>query len=116
LDKKIYKDLLGDKLVYAKSSKGPHFQFSYSKIDDYQENLNEYFIKNPGVREVPVEPVTDPEFFGPLVNFLFPILMFGLLMVLMMRKMGGWFWRCRRWGNFQYWKVQGPIVRTREQK
>ena len=89
LDKKIYKDLLGDKLVYAKSSKGPHFQFSYSKIDDYQENLNEYFIKNPGVREVPVEPVTDPEFFGPLVNFLFPILMFGLLMVLMMRKMGG---------------------------
>jgi len=89
LDKKIYKDLLGDKLVYAKSSKGPHFQFSYSKIDDYQENLNEYFIKNPVVREVPVEPVTDPEFFGPLVNFLFPILMFGLLMVLMMRKMGG---------------------------
>jgi cell division protease FtsH len=89
LDKKTYKDLLGDKLVYAKSSKGPHFQFSYSKIDDYQENLNEYFVKNPGVREVPVEPVTDPEFFGPLVNFLFPILMFGLLMVLMMRKMGG---------------------------
>ncbi len=89
LDKKTYKDLLGDKLVYAKSSKGPHFQFSYSKIDDYQENLSKYFSEHPEVREVPVEPVTDPEFFGPLVNFLFPILMFGLLMVLMMRKMGG---------------------------
>lgn len=89
LDKKAYKDLLGDKLVYAKSSKGPHFQFSYSKIDDYQENLSKYFSEHPEVKEVPVEPVTDPEFFGPLVNFLFPILMFGLLMVLMMRKMGG---------------------------
>lgn len=89
LDKKTYKDLLGDKLVYAKASKGPHFQFSYSKIDDYQENLNKYFVEHQTVREVPVEPVTDPEFFGPLVNFLFPILMFGLLMVLMMRKMGG---------------------------
>lgn len=89
LDKKAYKDLLGDKLVYAKSSKGPHFQFSYSKIDDYQENLSKYFSEHPEVKEVPVEPVTDPEFFGPLVNFLFPILMFGVLMVLMMRKMGG---------------------------
>ncbi len=89
LDKKVYKDMLGDKLVYAKSSKGPHFQFGYSKIDDYQENLNKYFTDHPEVREVPVEPITDPEFFGPLVNFLFPILMFGLLMVLMMRKMGG---------------------------
>lgn len=89
LDKKVYKDMLGDKLVYAKSSKGPHFQFGYSKIDDYQENLNKYFAVHPEVREVPVEPITDPEFFGPLVNFLFPILMFGLLMVLMMRKMGG---------------------------
>ena len=89
LDKKVYKDMLGDKLVYAKSSKGPHFQFGYSKIDDYQENLNKYFTDHPEVREVPVEPITDPEFFGPLVNFLFPILMFGVLMVLMMRKMGG---------------------------
>lgn len=89
LEKKTYKDLLGDKLVYAKTSKGPHFQFSYSKIDDYQENLSKYFSEHPEVREVPVEPVTDPEFFGPLVNFLFPILMFGVLMILMMRKMGG---------------------------
>jgi cell division protease FtsH len=36
-----------------------------------------------------VVPVSDPEFFGPLINFLFPLLMFGLLFVLMMRKVGG---------------------------
>ena len=89
LSKPVYKDLLGDKLVYAQSSKGPHFQFSYSKVDDYQENLDKYFTEHPNVNPVAVDPVSDPEFFGPLVNFLFPLLMFGLLFVLMMRKMGG---------------------------
>jgi cell division protease FtsH len=89
LSKPIYQEILGDKLVYAKASKGPHFQFSYSKVDDYQENLDQYFTAHPEVQPVPVDPVSDPEFFGPLINFLFPLLMFGLLFVLMMRKMGG---------------------------
>lgn len=89
LDKQVYKDLLGDKLVYAKASKGPHFQFSYAKVDDYQQNIDTYFSEHPEIKPVPVDPVTDPEFFGPLINFLFPLLMFGLLLVLMMRKMGG---------------------------
>ncbi len=89
LDKPVYQQLLGDKLVYAKASKGPHFQFSYSKVDDYQQNLDTYFASHPEVTPVPVDPVSDPEFFGPLLNFLFPLLMFGLLFVLMMRKMGG---------------------------
>ena len=89
LSKPAYQDLLGDKLVFAQKSKGPHFQFSYSKVDDYQENLDKYFELNPTVKPVPVDPISDPEFFGPLVNFLFPLLMFGLLFVLMMRKMGG---------------------------
>ncbi|MFN5422601.1 MAG: ATP-dependent zinc metalloprotease FtsH [bacterium] len=89
LDKPVYKELLGEKLVYAKNSKGPHFQFSYSKVDDYQQNLDKYFVDHPELTPVPVDPVSDPEFFGPLINFLFPLLMFGLLFVLMMRKMGG---------------------------
>lgn len=89
LSKPVYKELLGDKLVYAKNSKGPHFQFSYSKVDDYQQNLDKYFSDHPELTPVPVDPVSDPEFFGPLLNFLFPLLMFGLLFVLMMRKMGG---------------------------
>jgi cell division protease FtsH len=41
------------------------------------------------VEPVAVVPVSDPEFFGPIINFLFPLLMFGLLFVLMMRKVGG---------------------------
>ncbi|MEY3576625.1 MAG: hypothetical protein RL394_207, partial [Bacteroidota bacterium] len=72
LAKPAYQELLGDKLKYAQASKGPHFQFSYSKVDDYQENLDKYFTANPQVDPVPVDPVSDPEFFGPLLNVLFP--------------------------------------------
>ena len=86
----IYQSLIGEKkLVHAKATKGPHFQFNYSKVDDYQENIDKYFSDHPAVTPVKVDPVSDPEFFGPLLNFLFPLLMFGLLFVLMMRKMGG---------------------------
>lgn len=90
LNKAYYKDLLGERWVYAYNSKEtPHFQFTYSKVDDYQENLTEYFKANPQVEQVPVQIVTDPEWFGPFINLLFPLLMFALLFVLMMRKVGG---------------------------
>jgi len=89
LNQPIYKELLGDKWTYVYNSKGPHFSFRVSKVDDYQESLDKYFQANPQVSPVPVDPINDPEFFGPIVNFLFPLLMFGLLFVLMMRKVGG---------------------------
>jgi len=85
----FYRALLKERWSFVASSKGPHFQFRVSKVEDYQESLDKYFQSHPGVTPVPVDPVTDPEFFGPLINFLFPLLMFGVLLVLMMRKMGG---------------------------
>jgi len=84
-----YRGLLKERWSFVASSKGPHFQFRVSKVEDYQESLDKYFQSHPGVTPVPVDPVADPEFFGPLINFLFPLLMFGVLLVLMMRKMGG---------------------------
>ena len=90
LNKPYYKDLLGDKWTYVYNSKeAPHFQFTYSKVEDYQEKLDEYFKTHPELKPVPVSPVSDPEWFGPFINLLFPLLMFALLFVLMMRKVGG---------------------------
>lgn len=89
LNQAVYKELLGDKWTYVYNSKGPHFSFRVSKVEDYQESLDKYFQSNPQVSPVPVDPINDPEFFGPIINFLFPLLMFGLLFVLMMRKVGG---------------------------
>jgi cell division protease FtsH len=91
LNKPYYKQLLGEdrwKIVYE-TKDGPHFQFPYSKIEDYQENVSKYFEANSQVDEVPVTPMSEPEWFGPFVNLLFPLLMFALLFVLMMRKVGG---------------------------
>lgn len=89
LELQQYKDMLKEKWSFVKNSKGPHFQFRVSKVEDYQQSLDKYFEANKEVTPVPVDPVADPEFFGPIINFLFPLLMFGLLFVLMMRKMGG---------------------------
>ncbi len=89
LELQQYKDMLKEKWSFVKNSKGPHFQFRVSKVEDYQQSLDNYFEANKEVTPVPVDPVSDPEFFGPIINFLFPLLMFGLLFVLMMRKMGG---------------------------
>jgi AFG3 family protein len=89
LELQQYKDMLKEKWSFVKNSKGPHFQFRVSKVEDYQQSLDNYFEANKQVTPVPVDPVSDPEFFGPIINFLFPLLMFGLLFVLMMRKMGG---------------------------
>ncbi len=90
LNKAFYKDLLGDRWSYVYSSKeAPHFQFAYSKVEDYQEKLDVFFKDNPQVKPVPVTPISEPEWFGPFVNLLFPLLMFALLFVLMMRKVGG---------------------------
>jgi len=84
-----YRGLLKERWEFVTTSKGPHFQFGVSKVEDYQESLDKYFQAHPEVTPVPVDPITEPEFFGPLINFLFPLLMFGVLLVLMMRKMGG---------------------------
>jgi AFG3 family protein len=90
LNKVYYKDLLGDRWSYVYNAKeGPHFQFPYSKVEDYQENLEDYFKANPQIKPVPVTPMSEPEWFGPFVNLLLPLLMFALLFVLMMRKVGG---------------------------
>jgi AFG3 family protein len=89
LELQQYKDMLKEKWSFVKTSKGPHFQFRVSKVEDYQQSLDDYFEANKQVTPVPVDPISDPEFFGPIINFLFPLLMFGLLFVLMMRKMGG---------------------------
>ena len=91
LRKQVYRELLGDKWNYVYNAKGgPQFQFNYSKVEDYQNAvLKDYFKANPQIREVPIDPVTEPEWFGQFLNIIFPLLLFALLFVLMMRKVGG---------------------------
>jgi cell division protease FtsH len=55
LNKQYYKGPVGERWVYVSSSKdAPHFQFTYSKVDDYQQNLDEYFKSQSAGEPVPV--------------------------------------------------------------
>lgn len=90
LQKQYYKDQLGNRWSYIVNSKElPHFQFTYSKVEDYQRYLDDFFKANPTIKPVPVMPTAEQDLFGPFLQFLLPLLLFGLLFVMMMRKVGG---------------------------
>ncbi len=90
LNKQVYHSLLKDKWETVKRSEGPQFQFEIADAKTYQgTNLGEFYKDNPHVKEVPVNIVSDPEWFGSFLSYLFPLLMFALLFILMMRKVGG---------------------------
>lgn len=90
LSKEIYVKALGDRYDIVSKTDGPQFQFEVPDAKTYQgTTLAEFYKEHPNVKEVPVNIVSDPEWFGSLLNYIFPLLMFALLFVLMIRKVGG---------------------------
>lgn len=90
LSKPIYKELLGDRWAIIAKTEGPHFQFEIPDAKTYTgTTLAEFYKEHQEVKEVPVKIVSDPEWFGSLLSYIFPLLMFALLFILMMRKVGG---------------------------
>jgi AFG3 family protein len=67
---------------------GPHFEFRVTKADEFEKRLVLFFEKNPTL-EVPYTPTQEGEWFGPLLNFLLPLLVIVLIWIMLMRKMGG---------------------------
>lgn len=73
-----------------KATEGPHFQFKIGEDKTFSENISQIYKDHPELKEKPKYRYDEePEWFGPILNFLFPLLMFALLFVLMMRKVGG---------------------------
>lgn len=67
---------------------GPHFEFRVTKADEFEKRLERIIEKNPAL-EVPYTPTQEGEWFGPLLNFLLPLLVIVLIWIMLMRKMGG---------------------------
>jgi uncharacterized glyoxalase superfamily protein PhnB len=55
---------------------------------EFEKRLNDLFSKHPDL-EVPYIPTQEGEWFGPLLNFLLPLLVIILIWIMLMRKMGG---------------------------
>jgi cell division protease FtsH len=87
LDKPYYKEKLSKGWPGYKPE-GPHFEFKVIKADEFEKRLNELFEKDPSLR-VPYAPTQEGEWFGPLLNFLLPLLVIVLIWIMLMRKMGG---------------------------
>lgn len=69
--------------------KGPQFQFSVTKADEFEKELREFYTKNPSVQEVTTYSKKEADWLPTVLNFLLPILILVLIWVLLMRKMGG---------------------------
>lgn len=84
-----YKDKLKEGMNGKVSEKGPHMSFKYS--GDFVEQMDEFYKQNniPFDKQVKYEPTTDKDWFGGILQFLFPVLIFVGIWILMMRKMSG---------------------------
>ena len=87
LNKPYYREKLSKGWPTVKPE-GPHFEFRVTKADEFEKRLVSFFDKNPQL-EVPYSPTQEGEWFGPLLNFLLPLLVIVLIWIMLMRKMGG---------------------------
>jgi AFG3 family protein len=68
---------------------GPHFSLKIGSVDAFKKELGEFYQKTPTAVEVTEVIKSEKDWFGGIIQFLFPILLFVGLWVLLMRKMGG---------------------------
>jgi AFG3 family protein len=70
-------------------SKGPHFTFKVTSWDAFQKEMADFAQKYPQLTDVPSPVVSERDWFGGVLQFLLPILLFVGLWILLMRKMSG---------------------------
>jgi AFG3 family protein len=87
LEKPYYREKLGKSWPGVKPE-GPHFEFKVTKADEFEKRISAIFQERRDL-EVPIIPIQEGEWFGPLLNFLLPLLVIVLIWIMLMRKMGG---------------------------
>ncbi len=84
--KKFKKDLSKEK---SKVNGVPLFEFEVTDIKSFKEELKDIYTANPTISRVSENPISDPEWFGPIFNTMLSLLFIVGAWVLLMRKMGG---------------------------
>jgi AFG3 family protein len=79
----------GNGAISGKISKdGPHMYFTIVSGDSFQDDMRKFYTDNPQVKNVGTAG-SERDWFGGVLQFLLPILLFVGLWILLMRKMGG---------------------------
>ena len=93
LNKAYYQDKLkGSRFLTPSSNsndKEPQFYFRVVDAKNFDTQMDEVFKSHPGLEKPKADASNEDSFFGPMVQLLFPILIFVGLWILFMRKMGG---------------------------
>ncbi|MEQ1678232.1 MAG: ATP-dependent zinc metalloprotease FtsH [Chitinophagaceae bacterium] len=71
------------------SEKGPHMKFKITSGDTFKKGMDDFYKENPTVAKVPSDVDNERDWFGGILQFLLPVLLFVGLWILLMRKMGG---------------------------
>ncbi len=71
------------------SEKGPHLSFKVASWDVFLTEVNDFYKANPTVKQVASKVDNEKDWFGGILQFILPVLLFVGLWILLMRKMGG---------------------------
>lgn len=67
----------------------PLFEFEVTDVKSFKDDLKDIYLAHPEISKVADNPVSDPEWFGPVFNTVLSLLFIVGAWVLLMRKMGG---------------------------
>jgi AFG3 family protein len=71
------------------SEDGPQMYFKITSGDAFEKEMSDFYQKNLTVKEVQKYSDSEKDWFGGVLQFLLPVLLFVGLWILLMRKMGG---------------------------
>ncbi|MGQ0737869.1 MAG: ATP-dependent zinc metalloprotease FtsH [Bacteroidota bacterium] len=70
------------------TEEGPHVYFAITSGDTFKKGIDDFYKENPAIIKVPFDVDNERDWFGGILQFLLPVLLFVGLWVLLMRKMG----------------------------
>jgi cell division protease FtsH len=71
------------------SEEGPHLSFKITSGDTFKKGMDDFYKENSTIAKVPFDVDNERDWFGGILQFLLPVLIFIGLWILLMRKMGG---------------------------
>jgi len=88
IDKDFYVQKLKRKMDKAKIKNVPLFEFNVTDWNSFNERLQRFY-EQKNIQEVPQNAVKEGEWFGPIANTIFSLVLIVVVWVVLMRKMGG---------------------------
>ncbi len=88
IEKDFYVQKFKTKMTKAKVKGVPLFEFSVTDWNSFNSRLQKFYEQN-NITEIPQNTIKEGEWFGPIANTVFSLVLIVVVWVLLMRKMGG---------------------------